>query len=68
MGYFSDRGLCPLCQASSDNQEGYALPVGLTRHLAGTHRVSQCEVMGAATGVAKYHFDMESRLAERTAQ
>lgn len=60
MGYFSDRGYCPLCKWGNDHQEGFTLPIGLTRHLAGTHNATVCGVMEAATLIAKYHFEVEA--------
>lgn len=49
--HFSQRRAnCPLCGkgSSAPYDEGYALPVGLERHLLGTHRSHICPVFGAA--------------------
>lgn len=69
MGYSSDRGLCPLCQRGAEHQglDGYTIPIGLTRHLAGTHGVQQCEVMEAADELAGDHFRWEEEKARRLA-
>ena len=56
MGYSSDRGHCPLCKHGVDYPQGFTLPTGLTRHLSGSHGAKICEVMEAATRVAKDHF------------
>lgn len=44
------RAVCPLCRESSRNRyvEGFALPVGLERHLTGYGQSYQCGVFRAA--------------------
>lgn len=47
----SPRSMCPLCgegSATASGVRGFAVPVGLTRHLLGAHNSGQCVVFGAA--------------------
>jgi hypothetical protein len=46
--YPEGRAPCPLCNRHPDQHEGYALPVGLERHLTGKLGYHQCYVFGAA--------------------
>ena len=54
-----DRAKCPLCgeKAETADARGFALPDGLRRHIEGTHEVRQCCVIGAALGIAEFHWD-----------
>jgi len=43
------RAYCPLCSAGSSGQTpGYTLPLGMERHLTGSHRLRQCDVFWSA--------------------
>jgi hypothetical protein len=45
----SDRAPCPLCHGTPDSQAGgYALPLGLERHLGGFGTIQRCPVLRAA--------------------
>lgn len=48
------RAMCPLCDrdALTSYCRGFAFPVGLERHLAGSHRMRQCSVFNAACTLA----------------
>jgi hypothetical protein len=63
-----DRALCPVCGASADNVfdvRGFALPLGLRRHLEGLDNGRECEVIKAAKGLAiEYVTDLEGGTAE----
>jgi hypothetical protein len=43
-----ERAFCPLCRDGTQYSEGFTLPVGLERHLAGTHRQIRCSPFAAA--------------------
>jgi hypothetical protein len=50
-GHFGTvRAYCPLCrgEAQSPTTRGFSMPVGLERHLAGSHGSRRCEVFAAA--------------------
>jgi len=54
------RAWCPLCRcgSSSPNEEGFALPVGMERHIAGFSRsFPRCPVMEAVFFVAHDYFN-----------
>ncbi|NHZ38232.1 hypothetical protein [Massilia rubra] len=65
--YFGDRAYCPLCGrgSSSGYEEGYSLPVGLTRHLTGWGRSHKCGVIAAALAIARGSWDFAFSRAER---
>lgn len=42
------RAFCPLCREGTGYCEGFSMPVGLERHLAGSHRQRQCIAFAAA--------------------
>lgn len=47
------RAICPLCKDGPQSGDGYALPEGLRRHLAGwSSSIRQCSVMEAAVALA----------------
>lgn len=56
--YFQRRAKCPLCGEGSaaPGQEGFSLPIGLQRHLLGSHNARQCSVFGAAYAIAMGRF------------
>lgn len=60
MGSIRDewRAACPLCGggASSPHAAGFSYPIGLRRHLSGSHGSRRCPVVGAA------HFDAWERV------
>lgn len=48
------RAACPLCgQVTQTYGVGFSIPTGLERHLLGTHRSIQCDVMHAAIGLLR---------------
>jgi hypothetical protein len=49
-GFGSPRAVCPLCgdRSTSPRAHGFALPLGLERHLRGSHGGYQCGVFRAA--------------------
>jgi hypothetical protein len=57
------RALCPVCGGSADNVfdvRGFAFPIDLQRHLAGSDSTRECEVIKAAKGLAiDYVTDLE---------
>lgn len=47
------RAFCPLCKDGPQSGDGFALPEGLRRHLAGwSSSIRQCSVMEAAVALA----------------
>ena len=54
------RAPCPLCGDVSsppyDDEQGFTFPVGLERHLLGTHNTTMCGVMYAVTGILRVRF------------
>lgn len=48
------RAYCTLCRGGASGQytSGYAFPIGLTRHLAGSHGNHQCTIFGVADKMA----------------
>lgn len=42
------RAYCPLCGGGSSGACGYAMPIGMERHLEGSHGNRRCEVFAAA--------------------
>jgi hypothetical protein len=63
------RSLCPLCNRGSDSPyvEGYALPEGLRRHLAGWGNTHRCVVMEIVSKLAYEHWHERFGAAERRA-
>lgn len=55
----SPRALCPLCGGSTStaNERGFALPLGLERHLLGTHNSYPCDIFAAALAIARWRAD-----------
>jgi len=50
------RAICPLCKGVPQFVGvGYTYPIGLERHLRGSHNASQCDVMYAADGLRRIH-------------
>jgi hypothetical protein len=48
------RAVCPLCGAVPQFEGiGYSFPGGLERHLVGSHRSRQCDVMHASVGLLR---------------
>lgn len=49
------RAACPLCHGGSSAQGafGYSMPIGLERHLSGSHGSALCSVLGAALDEAR---------------
>jgi hypothetical protein len=50
--YQRDRAECPLCRGRPRQETGYAMPLGLERHLEG-NRLEECSVMRAARHLHK---------------
>jgi hypothetical protein len=50
------RAVCPLCGdgAQTPYVEGFAVPIGLRRHLMGEYNSHQCTVMAAALWLARH--------------
>ena len=66
--YFpEERAQCPLCRSGSMSAytEGFSLPEGLRRHLVGWGNASQCEVMAAASAMARDYFRSKFEPIER---
>jgi hypothetical protein len=55
MGGLGPRAYCPLCRdgASLQYHAGFSLPVGLERHLLGTHSAHRCSVFATAYAMAQ---------------
>ncbi len=58
---FSQRAFCPLCKkgSSSNFQDGFALPIGLQRHLEGYGNVKQCFVIKSAYKLAVWLYGLK---------
>ena len=55
-GSSTPRSVCPLCGGSAVNPFGicgFAVPVGLKRHLLGSHNSDQCSIFEAADALAR---------------
>ena len=65
--FSGDRAYCPLCGegSSSGYDEGYSLPVGLTRHLTGWGRSRRCAVIAAAAALARDSWNFRFARAEQ---
>lgn len=65
--YFAPRAYCPLCGDGSQGpyDEGFALPEGLRRHLAGWGNCRQCSVTEAAFALAWESLESAIHRAER---
>lgn len=63
------RAMCPLCGqgSSSPYVEGYLLPEGLRRHLAGWGNTHRCIVMEAVSKLAHDHWNEKFSAAEQEA-
>ena len=60
----SDRAFCPLCGGSADNiydVKGFAYPEGLSWHLHGSHKATQCIVTKVAIDLALDHVSRQGR-------
>lgn len=59
--YCQQRAWCPLCGegGSAPGQEGFTIPIGLQRHLLGSHNARQCSVFGAAHALARDRFQRD---------
>lgn len=68
------RAYCPLCKkgSSSPLSEGFTVPEGLRRHLMGYGNVARCDVMDAASEIARDYLEIKFRrereIAELAAQ
>jgi hypothetical protein len=56
---YAERAYCPLCGegSSSGRDQGYSIPLGLTRHLTGWGRSYECKVVAAASALARSHWE-----------
>jgi hypothetical protein len=63
--YHKDRAACPLCRDLPGMEDGFAMPVGLERHLTGYGNMQQCPVMRAAMDLHKRR-DQSSRNSAET--
>jgi hypothetical protein len=64
------RACCPLCGRGSSavGPEGFSMPEGLRRHLAGHGHVQRCSVLHAAMVLARGYFDRKFGAAELAAR
>jgi hypothetical protein len=76
--YDKDRAECPLCRDSPGTEDGYAIPIGLERHLTGYGNMPKCPVIHAAMDLhqhrdqsfrsplaLKLEADMEERIRQK---
>lgn len=66
----SNRANCPLCSRGSQGpyQEGFTVPLGLTRHLTGFGNTHQCVIMKAAANLAREYIEDKYGATERAAK
>ncbi|CAM5793155.1 hypothetical protein RFUL19S_03085 [Rhizobacter fulvus] len=64
------RAYCPLCGEGSSGpySRGYSIPLGLERHLNGTHRQRQCAPMLAADRLARDRVNEKERTSPGSAK